>query len=144
MTMVSKTWIDRASPYVKLQPLQSLLNSQSLEISAANGTEIPLEGWAEVDLQIPSKHHGSVTIRVPLLVSHSCHCPLLGSNVLAEIIKEHGDTVDVTAILADSLSIPENTVKALVSLLQITITEEPTPCVVRISKRGVTIPAGKV
>lgn len=144
VTMVSKTWVDKASPHVKIQPLHSLLNSQSLEISAANGTEIPLEGWAEVDLQISSRHHGSITISVPLLISQNCHCPLLGSNVIAEIIKEHGNTVDVTAILTDSLSIPKSSIGTLVSLLQIPTSVEPTPCVVRSSKKGVTIPAGKI
>lgn len=142
VTMVSKSWIDKALPHVTIQSLQSLFANQPFEISAANGTQVPLDGWAEVDLQIRSEHHGSLTIRVPLLISQSCHCPLLGSNVIAEIIKEHDTTVNVTAILTDALSVPENTVEALVSAFQ--ITDGTTPCTVSTGKKGVTIPAGRV
>lgn len=137
VTMVSKTWIDRAAPHVKIQPLQSLFADQPLEVSATNGTQVPLDGWAEVDLQICSERHGSVTIGVPLLVSQTCHCPLLGSNVIAEIIKDHDNTVNVTAILTDALSVPENTVEALVSALQITTTVETALCTVHTGKKGV-------
>ena len=144
VTMVSKTWIDSASPHVKIQPLQSLFADQSFEISAANGTQVPLDGWAEVDLQICSERHGSLIIRVPLLVSQSCHCPLLGSNVIAEIVNDHDNTLNVTAILTDALSVPENTVEALVSALQITTSDETALCTVRIGRQGVTIPAGRV
>ena len=144
VTMVSKTWIDSASPRVKIQPLQSLFADQSFEISAANGTQVPLDGWAEVDLQICSERHGSLIIRVPLLVSQSCHCPLLGSNVIAEIVNDHDNTLNVTAILTDALSVPENTVEALVSALQITTSDETALCTVRIGRQGVTIPAGRV
>ncbi len=80
VTMVGKAWMERESPTVA---------SLSLEITAVNGTEVPLEGWAEVYLQICSHNHGHMSIRVPLLISRNCSCPVLGSNVIAEIIKEN-------------------------------------------------------
>ncbi len=89
VTMVGKAWMERELPTVKLQPLESLFASQSLEITAVNGTEVPLEGWAEVYLQICSHNHGHLSIRVPTLISRNCSCPVLGSNVIAEIIKEN-------------------------------------------------------
>lgn len=147
VTMVGRAWIEKALPYVKIQPLESLFANQSLEISAANGTEVPLDGWAEIDLQICSENHGHVVIRVPLLISKNCNSPLLGSNVIAEIIKENtdrGDEVNVTAILKEALSVAESTVEALVSALQIMATDETPLCNVRIGKKGVTIPAGKI
>lgn len=147
VTMVGRAWIEKALPDVKIQPLESLFSNQSLEISAANGTEVPLDGWAEIDLQICSENHGHVAIRVPLLISQNCNSPLLGSNVIAEIIKENtdkGDKVNVTAILKEALSVTESTIEALVSALQLTAPDETPACNIRIGKKGVTIPAGKI
>ena len=145
--MVNREWIEKALPCVKIQSLQSLFNNQSLEISAANGTEVPLDGWAEVDLRIGNQNHGYVTIRVPLLICKNCNGPLLGCNVITEVIKANVDNsneTDVTAILKDALSVTENTVEALVSALHITASDETPLCNVRIGKKGVTIPAGKI
>lgn len=146
VTMVGRAWIEKALPRVKIQPLEALFANQSLEISAANGTEVLLDGWAEINLQICSENHGHVTIRVPLLISQNCNSPLLGSNVIAEILKENtdqSDKVKVTAILKEALSVTESTVEALVSALQL-IAPDETPCNVRIGRKGVTIPAGKI
>lgn len=41
VTMVSKAWLESMLPHIKIQSLQSLFTNQSLEISAANGTEMP-------------------------------------------------------------------------------------------------------
>lgn len=147
VTMVSKAWIEQALPNIKIQPLGLLFPDQSLEISAANNTRVPLDGWAEIDLQIRSQHHGHVMIRVPLLISHDCNHPLLGSNVIAEIIKENAnqkEKVDVSTILEEALGVSASTVEALVlALQQVTFTETPQHYV-RIGKRGVTIPAGQI
>lgn len=102
VTTVSKLQIEQALPHIKIQPLGSLFADHYLEISAANNTQVPLDGLAEIDLQIHNQHHGRVTIRVPLLTSRDCNYPLLGSNVIAEIFKANivqDDNVDVTEIL---------------------------------------------
>lgn len=72
VTMVGKTWMQRSLPNVQIQPFNSLLSDQSLEIFAANGTDVPLEGWADVALDIKSNNHGHVTIQVPVLVTQIC------------------------------------------------------------------------
>ncbi len=89
VTMVGKAWMERELPTVQLQPLESLFASQSLEITTVNDTEVPLEGWAEVYLQICSHNHGHLSISIPLIISKNCSCPVLDSNVIADIIKEN-------------------------------------------------------
>lgn len=63
VTMASRLWTEQTLPHIKIQPLASLFVDHSLEISAANNSQVPLDGWAEIDLQICSQHHGRVTIK---------------------------------------------------------------------------------
>lgn len=134
-------------PDVQIQPLESLLFDHPLRIAAANGTDVPFDGWADIELQVCSENHGHVTIQVPVLISrNSLNCPLLGSNVIAEIIKTHKKgEADISALLKEALSVSETAVEALVSVLQILTPDEITPeCSVRTGKRGVNIPAGQI
>ncbi|KAK0134669.1 hypothetical protein N1851_029682 [Merluccius polli] len=145
LTIVGRAWVEEALPNVKIQPLESLLARQPLEISAANGTKVPYDGWAEIDLQIGSMSEGQVTIRVPVLISKNCTCSLLGSNVIAEMIKENAEQFDITAILKEALSVTDSTAEALVSALETTLSAETTAqCNVRVGKKGMTIPAGQI
>lgn len=146
VTMVGRAWVEEALPTVNIQPLSSLFPDQPLEVSAANGTTVPFDGWAYVDLQIRSKSHGHIDIQVPILISQSCvNGPLLGSNVIAEMIKQNKEQVDITAILKEAMSLSEQTVETLISILQILSPDEtPSPCPVRVGKKGLTIPAGQI
>ncbi len=141
--------MEKALPNIQIQPLESLFPDQPLNISAANGTGVPVDGWADVELQICNKHHGRVTIQVPVLVSqNSLNCPLLGSNVIVEIIKTHqeqGSEADNSVFFKEALSISDSAVEALVSAVQILSPDETSPeCSVRTGKRGVNIPAGQI
>lgn len=71
MTMVGRAWVEKALPNVKIEPLSSLFEDQPLEISAANGTAVPFDGWVYVDLQILSESHGHADMQVPVLISQN-------------------------------------------------------------------------
>uniref|UniRef100_A0A674MFQ5 Gypsy retrotransposon integrase-like protein 1 n=1 Tax=Takifugu rubripes TaxID=31033 RepID=A0A674MFQ5_TAKRU len=146
VTMVGRGWMEEALPHVDIQPLESLPLDEPLVISAANGTDVPFDGWADVELQIGNKHCGYVTIQVPMLISQNClNCPLLGSNVLVEIIKEQRSEVDISALLKETLSINDSAVEALVAACQmLTPGETAVECSVRTGKTGSTIPAGQI
>lgn len=146
VTMVGRTWMEEALPNVKIQPLDALLLDEPLTIAAANGTDVPFDGWAEVELQVCSKNYGNVTIQVPMLISQNhLSAPLLGSNVIVEIVKEQKEGADISALLKEALSISDSTVEALVSALQLMAPDLTTPeCSVRTGKRGAVIPAGQV
>lgn len=146
VTMVGKAWMEEALPSVQIQPLDTLLLDEPLAIAAANGTDVPFDGWADVELQVCSKNYGHVTIQVPMFISQNClNCPLLGSNVIVEIIKEQRDDADISALLKEALSISDSAVEALVSAFQVLTPDETVPeCSVRTGKRGVIIPAGQI
>lgn len=146
VTMVGRDWMEEALPHVKIQPLESLPLDEPLVISAANGTDVPFDGWADVELRIGNKHCGYATIQVPMLISQNClNCPLLGSNVLVEIIKGQRNEVDISALLKETLSINDSDVEALVSACQtLTPGETAVECSVRTGKTGSTIPAGQI
>ena len=146
VTMVERAWIDKALPNVRIQPLESLFSEQPLEITAANGTDVPFDGWVAVELQVCSENYGHVKIQVPLLISsNSLNCSLLGSNVIAEIIKTNQDETDISALLKEPLSISDSAVETLVSNLQILTPDAIAyEYCVRTGKRGLNIPAGQI
>lgn len=149
VTIVGREWVAKMLPKLKILPLNTLLTDHPLEVSAANGTGVPFEGWAEVDLQVCSESQGHVAIRVPILIGQSSvHCALLGSNVIAEIIKENQEeqgTINITALLKEALSVSESTVESLVSVLQLSVPTETSQSLgVRVGKQGVIVPAGRI
>lgn len=147
VTLVGRAWIEEALPDVLIQPLETLLDKEPLEIAAANGTEVPFDGWAEIELQLGGTSQGQLTIKVPALISQNCTCSLLGSNVITELIQENaeqGDQQDVMTILKQALSISGGAVEALVALLGVMAPKETfSQYSVKVGKKGITIPAGQ-
>lgn len=59
-----------------------------------------------VDLQIHSESYGHASIQIPVQIRQSSvSYPLLGGNVIAELIKENNEQVDITAILKKAMSV---------------------------------------
>lgn len=92
ISMAGQMWLKKNLPNIEIQPLESLLADSQLHVTAANGTAVPFDGWVEVLLEITSGKQNKIAIKVPLLVSRKCmDCPLLGFNVIEEIIRENND-----------------------------------------------------
>ena len=80
VTTFEKSWLAKLLPDVQIRPLGDLLPDNPLRITAANGTDVPFEGWVEIQVEIKSERHSQVAIDVPMLLSKSCVSgPLLGS-----------------------------------------------------------------
>lgn len=89
VTIMAKSWLEKHLPDTKVRSLEEFLPNDPLRITAANGTDVPFEGWAEVLVEIRSEKHGHLAIHVPMLVSQSCvNGLLLGFNVIEELILE--------------------------------------------------------
>lgn len=107
VTMVGRAWLEKALPHIQIQPLESLPTYlwRILQLMA--------QMFASMDGQMLNSRfvvsQGHVTIQVPLLISHNfLKCPVLGSNVIAEIIESHEEQrseTDISALLKDALSI---------------------------------------
>lgn len=48
ITILEKSWLEKHLPDAKIQSLEDLLPDDPLTITAANGTDIPFELWAEI------------------------------------------------------------------------------------------------
>lgn len=149
VSMVGKSWVEQHLPNVKVQPLNSLLSDSTLDITAANGTAIPFDGWIEVLFEVKNQKHGRVAILVPILVSRSCvTSPLLGFNVIEEIIMENEhqpNCLGLLDLLSEAMSVQRHTVETLVSAInEMSLQEEPVSLLVKVGKRGLTVQKGQI
>lgn len=100
ISMAGQMWLKKNLPNIEIQPLESLLADSQLHVTAANGTAVPFDGWVEVLLEITSGKQNKIAIQVPLLVSRKCmDCPLLGFNVIEEIIRENNDCANNLSLI---------------------------------------------
>lgn len=44
--------MEQALPDVNIKPIENLLSTRQLEVTAANGTVVPFDGWITVLLEI--------------------------------------------------------------------------------------------
>lgn len=149
VTIVGKDWLETHLPEITVQSLEDLLPDVPLRITAANGTDVPFEGWAEILMEIKSAKHGQVAIQVPMLVSQNCVSGLLlGFNVIEEIILEslkNPGSVSLSDLLAEALKLHQDTAKTIVSVVSGTAAQEtPRTDTIRVGKRGLTVPSGQI
>ncbi|KAL2097877.1 hypothetical protein ACEWY4_007084 [Coilia grayii] len=145
VSVVSRSWMQEMLPEVEIQSIESLLADHKLHVTAANGTEIPFEGWVSLLLEIRSGKGGEIAINVPMLVvtSYVDH-PLVGFNVIEEIIRESAQkTVSLCDLLSEAMSVQRKTAECLVSTVQ-EVLEVPSMSVVRMGKIGVTVNGGQL
>ena len=122
VTILEKSWQKKHLPNAKIQSLEELLPDDPLRITAANGTDVPYDGWTEILVEIKSSRHGQVAINVPMLVSQNCvNGLLLGFNVIEEIILEsleNPGSVSLSDLLAEALKLRQKTAETIVSVNQ--------------------------
>lgn len=149
VSMVAKQWVSQALPDAEIFPLESLPLDGPLEVTAANGTYVPFDGWMDILVEITSEKHGSVAIHVPMLVSKHCTTgPLIGFNVIETVIMENGGQPNCTSLLdllSEAMSLQKHTVETLVSALNnMSCPDEPEHPVVKTGKKGFTISRGQI
>ena len=145
VSIVSKDWIAENLPTAECRQMDELLNDNGLDLKAANGTEIPYEGWIEVSFKLATSDdkHG---MSVPFLVSKdTVDHPIVGYNVVEEIVKHpvsgSSNNHEQTLVNALSTSLPnakQENVKALIGLIRTNISNEL--CRVKVTKKDVVVP----
>lgn len=146
---MAKSWIEKHLPATEVRSFKELLPNDPLRITAANGTDVPFEGWAEVLVEIRSEKEGQVAIHVPMLVSQSCvNGLLLGFNVIDELILEcleKSGSVSLSDLLAEALKLHRDTAETIVSVVNETPTCQQTRNeMIRLGKRRLTVPSGQI
>ncbi len=91
--------------------------SAGLKVSAINGEIIPFSGWVEATVSLPG-HDGTLySIQVPFLVSQlQLERPLLGFNVISELITGPRDREGILTTLHSLMSSTGNTQDDLVEV----------------------------
>ena len=145
VSIVSKDWIAENLPTAEPRQIGELLSDQGLDLKAANGSEIPYEGWIEVTFKLATSgdKHG---MAVPFLIStDSLDHPIVGYNVIEELVKGSGsptlDSQEETLVSALCSSFPnakQENVEALITLIRTTTPSEL--CSVKVTKRDVVVP----
>ncbi|KAL6455438.1 hypothetical protein MHYP_G00361400 [Metynnis hypsauchen] len=148
VSIVGREWVKSMLPTVEVKSLDILLD-EPLYVTAANGSHIPFDGWIEADLEILSRGRGKCSIQVPFLVSQSSlDCPLLGINVIGELIKGNGgatDSLSLSALVSEILTLDEQDAKVVASAAQKSWEENLSHCyTVRVGKQGVVIQPNQV
>lgn len=126
VSIMSETWKSKNLPDAKILPISDLLSDDELlDLRAANGSEIPFQGWVEVNLSLydpKTKTPGSDEILVPVLVSRDIiQRPIIGFNAIEEIMRDREDQVqpsDRVALLRNSLRLGTGKAEALLNLIQ--------------------------
>lgn len=127
----------------EVRPVSELIGSGGLDLTAANGRQIPYDGWVELTYNLPGNDDLNLTIRVPFLVSRVNHVtPLLGFNVSQELILGQESEIKAVAIivrlLREAMQIENDQAEAIVNFVQ---TQESTQsdAVVRVARQDVVV-----
>ena len=84
VSLISEQLVRRNFPGITVKNISELLNSE-LNVTTANGGEMPYVGWMELNFRLLSS---KVELAVPFLVTdQSLDTPIIGFNVIEEIVK---------------------------------------------------------
>lgn len=137
----------KASTYlIPLLGHEIIDDEEELKIYAVNGDVLPFDGWVALTVNLMGNEDPSLSITVPFLVTNLVlERPLLGFNVLEEMIQEQPEKLIPTLIglLSNAMVIPAEKAELLVNFIQ---TDKPTvQCGhLRTSRQDTVIPAGHV
>lgn len=153
VSIMSEEWKSKYLPHVPVKPISEILrDDELLNLRAANGTEIPFQGWVEVSLSLlePKAKLASCTeLLVPILVSKDLiDRPIIGFNAIEQMMKSndsdsHTEFTDNVRILRNSLRLGKGKAETLLNLIQ-NGTEYTDTYLVKTGKTAITIPSGQL
>lgn len=112
----------KASTYlIPLLGHEIIDDEEELKIYAVNGDVLPFDGWVALTVNLMGNEDPSLSIAVPfLLTSLVLERPLLGFNVLEEMIQEQPEKLIPTLIglLSNAMVIPAEKAELLVNFIQ--------------------------
>ena len=119
VSMMSKKWFDEHMMETQLMDI-GLLTTPDLRLTAANGSSVPFDGWVAVDVKFTGPDHSEGSMTVPFLVtSDDLPEPIIGYNVIEEVIHSSGDDSTLQKLLASSLPRPKRgNTKAVINLIR--------------------------
>lgn len=91
-SLINNDWRKQHLPHSTVRPLAEIL-TEPLVALAANGSEIPYDGWIETEFYLDCDTHPEKTLLVPMLVSSDPNVaeqPIIGFNVIEEVVSKWG------------------------------------------------------
>ena len=148
VSIISHGWLKQCLPGCDIRDIAELLGMDGLDLKAANGTDLPYEGWVELTFNLIEDDFDH-TVKVPFLIAKdSLDMPIVGFNVIEEITKlfESSSSAGVDGLLVDMLTssltgVERGKVEALVQF----ISSEPAKelATVKSRKQDTVIPRGQ-
>ncbi|CAI5672713.1 unnamed protein product [Oreochromis niloticus] len=149
VSIVGTNWRKKHLPDAEVRSVEELLEEGALELSAANGTSIPYEGWIETEFSLSKNAVAGMTnrpVQVPILVaSGDIECPIIGFNVIEELALRNDTSKDcippghMLDRLCSAFEVGRKTARAVLSVLK-KQTPDSHPHIARVGRRPVTIP----
>ena len=144
VSIVSVDFLESQLPTVQTRDIKQLLGTDgSISLQAANGTDIPYCGWAEIGVR--STDENETEIRVPFLITkENIEQPIIGFNVIELMVRNTEGKEDDVLLDRMSKSFKMNKsgeMQALISLIRTTNSDEL--CLVKSTKRPHIVPAGE-
>lgn len=148
-SLINNDWRKQHLPHSSVRPLSELLGEEPLVALAANGSEIPYDGWVEIEFYLDCDTHPERTLLVPMLVSSDPNVaeqPIIGFNVIEQVVgkwtKRQQKSHNIQKI-SRIFSVSVKTAKSMLTLLQ---TADPSQSVgtVRTGKRGIRLAAEQI
>ena len=98
--MISLCYLQKHFPD-KLRDISDLLNSSYLKLEAANGTDIPYDGWVEIKFKLQGKFSKEKIVRF-LVTKEKIQLPIIGYNVIELFITDN-DAPEINPTTLDSM-----------------------------------------
>ena len=139
VSILSTEWKECHLPNVRTRPLSALPGTEHLDLTAANGTKIPFDGWIEIAFQLMSGH--STAIKVPVLVtSGTTGVPIIGYNVIKEIVQNDPKGVSPINVVRTAFpSMSKREVEVLAHLIRDDCAEQQAD--VKVGRQNVMLPS---
>lgn len=149
VSIIDRSWKETFIPHYVVRTLQECLDpGESLDLCAVNGQSVPYDGWMELTVNLPGNDNPNITMQVPFLVSQlPLPQPLLGANVLQEMINSQesvGDTqAMVISLLWKALGVTEEQGKATVNIIKVQKASSYSMKTISIGTEEDSLPSGK-
>ena len=147
VSVASKPWLEANLPDYMLHDISDLLLDQTLDLKAADGTEIKYIGWTPIEFRL-SNSCGENTITVPFLVTETdIDPPIVGFSVIEFLIRgglnqQSGIETLLNEMIATFTDPSPDNVEAFVDFISVSTPTEL--CTLKTEKKMVVIPKGAV
>ena len=136
VSTLSKAFLSENFQDLQVRDISELIEAE-LNLTAANGSSIPYDGWVELKFQVAPN---SEVFEVPfLVVDGDDKVPLIGFNVIEEYVKNDSSPTSVERLVTTFPAASQSKVEALVSLIQDASSDNDVGTV-RTSKHNVVVP----